>query len=86
MSTIKIIINKSQVPAIKPGSILMWNEDITDFTFTPGDSRIEAIVVYGSSQYTNGKKLTLFVAAPFASLSKAPQNRIPFGAQYQKRY
>jgi hypothetical protein len=86
MSTIKILVNRSQINAIKPGSILMWDGTVADFEPSPTKLAIDAAVVMGDSVYQNGRKLKLYVESPFAILTQAMNNRIPYGAQYEKRY
>ena len=86
--SVKILINKSQNnKAIKAGSILLWNEDMNDFVPTDLKFAISGSVVYGNSVYPNGYKLTLYVSAPFLSLSNSfPQTRVPYGSQYERKY
>lgn len=84
--SVKIIINKAQNNAIKTGSIVFWDETEADLIPGDGKFRMEAIVVSGNSVYRNGRKLILYLNTPYASLQRNIGNRVPGGAQYERRY
>lgn len=86
MNVVKIIINRSQIPAIKPGTIFIWDGTVADFEFEEGDAVIDAIVVMGDTAYKNGRKLRLYVQSPFTSLITTNPNRVPFNTTNQRRY